>query len=85
MLMTRSFGLAVASLAILSAAAPRLASARHAAAPHNYAEASSAGREAFNPNEGLQPNGCVKLCPLDTNPCDPPEFKRADGRCSLDR
>ena len=45
-----------------------------------------AGRHAeprYNPNEGLQPNGCVKLCPLDTNPCDPPQYKKADGRCNL--
>lgn len=26
-------------------------------------------------------NGCVKWCFRDLNPCDPPEFKRADGRC----
>ena len=26
-------------------------------------------------------NTCVKLCRHDTNPCDPPEFKHADGRC----
>ncbi|WP_131116902.1 hypothetical protein [Lichenihabitans psoromatis] len=37
--------------------------------------------QAFNPHEGLQPNGCVKLCEFDSNPCDPPSFKHADGRC----
>jgi hypothetical protein len=25
---------------------------------------------------------CQKLCALDMTPCDPPEFKRADGRCT---
>ena len=25
---------------------------------------------------------CQKLCNLDMSPCDPPEFKRADGRCT---
>jgi hypothetical protein len=26
---------------------------------------------------------CTPLCTADTTPCDPPEFKRADGRCNL--
>ena len=25
---------------------------------------------------------CQKLCTQDFAPCDPPEFKRADGRCT---
>jgi hypothetical protein len=25
---------------------------------------------------------CVKACEFDLNPCDPPVFKHADGRCS---
>lgn len=25
--------------------------------------------------------GCVRWCERDLNPCDPPEFKRTDGRC----
>lgn len=25
---------------------------------------------------------CIKQCEFDDNPCDPPEFKHADGRCS---
>ena len=25
---------------------------------------------------------CVKECTQDTSPCDPPEFKRTDGRCT---
>lgn len=39
--------------------------------------------------EGVQPGlrtpdgrACVKQCPADTLPCDPPAFKQADGRCS---
>ena len=27
-------------------------------------------------------NTCVKLCRRDNDPCDPPEFKAADGRCN---
>ena len=26
---------------------------------------------------------CVPWCPHDDNPCDPPAFKIADGRCSF--
>jgi hypothetical protein len=29
-----------------------------------------------------QPLVCEKLCTADMSPCDPPEYKRADGRCS---
>ncbi len=72
--------------AALAAALPGAASAQFYGgdgydepARHRYAR-----NDGFNPNEGLQPNGCVKQCPLDLNPCDPPEYKRADGRCSLD-
>ena len=25
---------------------------------------------------------CRPMCAFDMTPCDPPEFKRADGRCS---
>ena len=28
-------------------------------------------------------HGCVKWCFRDTGPCDPPDYKRADGRCDL--
>ncbi len=27
---------------------------------------------------------CVPWCPADLNPCDPPEFKAADGRCTTE-
>ncbi len=27
---------------------------------------------------------CIPWCSSDTNPCDPPEFKAADGRCARD-
>ena len=39
--------------------------------------------------EGVQPGlrtadggACVKQCPNDTTPCDPPAYKHADGRCT---
>jgi hypothetical protein len=41
------------------------------------------------PPEGVQPGlfdaegrACVKQCPDDRLPCDPPSFKHADGRCA---
>lgn len=27
---------------------------------------------------------CVPWCAWDSNPCDPPEYKKADGRCFQD-
>jgi hypothetical protein len=29
-------------------------------------------------------NICIPWCSADLNPCDPPEFKAADGRCAID-
>lgn len=28
------------------------------------------------------PKICDKLCERDASPCDPPQYKQADGRCS---
>jgi hypothetical protein len=35
------------------------------------------GRSVYAPPQRV----CVPLCSMDTTPCDPPEFKHADGRC----
>ena len=45
------------------------------------------GQRVENPAASGVPNvpdlqGCVKWCRTDQNPCDPPLFKRADGRCN---
>ncbi|CAH1662804.1 hypothetical protein [Chelatococcus asaccharovorans] len=32
-------------------------------------------------NRQAVPQQCRPWCPRDTNPCDPPDFKIADGRC----
>lgn len=32
----------------------------------------------------LDESRCQKLCPSDSNPCDPISFKLADGRCAWD-
>ena len=44
---------------------------------------------ADDPPEGFQPRLsaatgvlCVKQCPNDSLPCDPPSYKIADGRCT---
>ncbi|MEA2840790.1 MAG: hypothetical protein QOF41_2120 [Methylobacteriaceae bacterium] len=37
---------------------------------------SNEGRTVYAPQRV-----CVPLCNMDTSPCDPPEFKHADGRC----
>jgi hypothetical protein len=29
--------------------------------------------------------GCIPLCEQDLDPCDPPVFKQADGRCNFIR
>lgn len=39
------------------------------------------------PAYAVQPrfaNQCVPWCPGDSNPCDPPAYKAADGRCQND-
>lgn len=56
-----------------------------------------ADAQGYNPYRGFYPNPyytgrsgqfgapaaqCQKLCSADFSPCDPPEFKRADGRCT---
>ena len=77
---------ALAGIAFAATLAPAGLSAQAFGDDGFYAprHARTARNDGYNPNEGLQPNGCVKQCPLDLNPCDPPDFKRADGRCTLD-
>ncbi|MDE2578196.1 MAG: hypothetical protein KGL46_05270 [Hyphomicrobiales bacterium] len=31
----------------------------------------------------MSPRYCEKLCTGDVTPCDPPEYKRVDGRCNF--
>jgi hypothetical protein len=61
--------------AALLAALPALAQSphrqRHQGAP------SEEGRSVYAPPQRV----CIPLCSMDTSPCDPPEFKHADGRC----
>lgn len=50
-----------------------------AAAQYNYQRYGETGYA----RDGDIRNTCVKLCRRDSSPCDPPEFKRADGRCDV--
>lgn len=76
---------------VLLASAAGAASARshYYAAPYDPYAGAYEDQDNYNPNEGLIPGvrqadgrACVRQCPNDMLPCDPPEFKRADGRCS---
>ena len=71
--------LCAASLSLIAAANPALAGS-----PYTYP---LTGQRVANPAASGVPNvpdlqGCVKWCQRDLNPCDPPLFKRADGRCN---
>lgn len=45
-----------------------------------YAEPGYAGAAYYSPRaRGFY---CVKECVQDASPCDPPEYKRTDGRCT---
>ena len=76
----RMLRVALIGAAVISTCAPQIAAAQ---AFDGYP---FGGRSrGYNPHEGLQRNGCVKWCEFDNNPCDPPQFKTADGRCAYDR
>jgi hypothetical protein len=52
---------------------------------HHYARVQwYRGYSADAPIYGGIPDrsGCIPQCRYDTNPCDPPYFKMADGRCN---
>ena len=50
-----------------------------AAARYNYERYGETGYA----QDGDIRNTCVKMCRRDSNPCDPPQFKQADGRCEF--
>ena len=71
--MRSGFALAVIAASVFSAAP---ASAQY----YRYQRPAYTGPDYYAPARG----GfyCQKLCPMDVTPCDPPEYKRADGRCA---
>ena len=74
----------VAALGVL----PRPALAGSPYYPDTYGAAPSRDTTRVDPNPDNIPNvknlqGCVPLCERDLNPCDPPSYKRDDGRCDF--
>ena len=73
------FGLALTAFVPPASAQPR--SAEQARAD----DLLGPGSRSFptnTPYRGPRGELCVAWCPADLNPCDPPEFKRSDNRCS---
>ena len=73
----------------LSAVALAVASTGGEASAHQDGFGARAAPQAADPPEGFQPrlsaetgSLCVKQCPNDSLPCDPPSYKVADGRCT---
>ncbi|MGA8599983.1 MAG: hypothetical protein WB663_01100 [Beijerinckiaceae bacterium] len=68
-----------ATLAVLTAAAliTALPAAAQSHRPRHHAPAYEEARSVYAPPQRV----CMPLCSMDTSPCDPPEFKHADGRC----
>jgi len=74
----------------LAALALSLAASAAAAQPRSAAQARAdallgPGSRSFptnTPYAGPRGELCVAWCPADLNPCDPPEYKRTDNRCS---
>lgn len=60
----------VLTAAALAAAGPALAKPKHGKGIRAY--------ETPRAAVGL----CQPMCTFDMTPCDPPEYKRADGRCA---
>ncbi|HPG02074.1 MAG TPA: hypothetical protein P5256_09590 [Beijerinckiaceae bacterium] len=63
-------------LAIILLAAAAVAAGPAAAKPKH--------RKAVRTYESTRPVAgfCQPMCSFDMTPCDPPEYKRADGRCA---
>jgi hypothetical protein len=75
MIRTLVLGAALATLASAAMAQPVYAPRRAPA----YAESYEAA--PYSPAYGRQGAVCQRWCPEDSSPCDPVNFKVADGRC----
>jgi hypothetical protein len=71
--MKTSLSALLATAAVLLALPALAQSAHH---PRHQGQRVDEGRTVYAPQRV-----CVPLCNMDTSPCDPPEFKHADGRC----
>lgn len=74
MIRTLVLGAALATLASAALAQPVYVQRRAPA----YAESYDA---PYSPAYGRQAQVCQRWCPEDASPCDPVNFKIADGRC----
>ena len=72
--MTRGFVIALASVIVVAAAGSSPARADH--------DRSARQHRAKQPSMAPPPRVCQRLCVADVTPCDPMEYKIADGRCS---
>jgi hypothetical protein len=61
--------------AALCTALPAAAQSQHRGRHHG--SPADEGRSVYTPPQPV----CIPLCSMDTSPCDPPQFKAADGRC----
>ncbi len=64
----------IAIVAAALAAGPAIGKTRDGHRPH--------GASSKRTVADVRPRVCQPLCEMDMSPCDPPEFKRADGRCA---
>lgn len=81
--MPRTISLTLAALCALAVATPALAQPLPNRDDTYRGTATDQSFGGVN-NLEAQARGCVKLCARDMNPCDPPVFKQADGRCNFD-
>jgi hypothetical protein len=73
--MKSSLAFAAVCAAALLTALPAAAQSQHRGRNHSFP--ADEGRSVYVPPR----SACIPLCSMDTTPCDPPQFKAADGRC----
>lgn len=76
----------LAALAVVGAAFAATPAGAHARDEPSFGQDDLAIPEGIVPGvRQADGRACVKQCPDDRSPCDPPVFKRADGRCTQER
>jgi hypothetical protein len=70
-----SLAFAAVCAAALLMVLPAAAQSQHRGRNHGFP--ANEGRGVYVPPQ----SACIPLCSIDTTPCDPPQFKAADGRC----
>ena len=72
----RVISIAALCAAAISVGAPIASAQYYYRGPAIYAE------QGYSPYARAGRSYCIKECVQDTSPCDPPEYKRTDGRCT---